>query len=121
MESVPAVALVTVQVIFGLILGFNYLNGVRNKPTLIGIHFLLGAVALEVMALMLRGAPSGWVADGKPTLTLAAALMAAALLTGLAGAMFGKPMPKTARVALYSHAGIAVAAYGALVLWAFST
>lgn len=117
MTPVPIIALLTVQVGIGLYMGLNYLRGTRNKPTFIGIHFLLGAIALEVMALVLRGAPSGEQAEGRTLLTTTAALVAAALLTGLAGAMLFKPMPKAARVALYSHAGIGLAAFAALMLW----
>jgi hypothetical protein len=117
MQALPAILLVSVQVAIGLYLGFNYLNGDRNKPALIGAHLLLGAVALEVMALLLRGAPSGAETSARPVLTVAAGLTAAALLTGLAGAMFYKPMPKTAKVALYSHAVIGLAAFVALSFW----
>jgi len=117
MNGLPIIALLTVQVGIGLYMGMNYLRGTRNKPTFIGIHFLAGAVALEVMALVLRGAPNGDQAEGRSLLTAAAALVAAALLTGLAGAMLYKPMPKAARVALYSHAGIGLAAFAAIMLW----
>ncbi len=117
MQAMPAILLVSVQVVIGLYLGFNYLNGERNKPALIGTHLLLGAVALEIMALLLRGAPNGEATAGRPVLTVAAGLTAAALLSGLAGAMFYKPMPKTAKVALYSHAVIGIAAFVALGFW----
>lgn len=117
MDAIPIIVLVTVQLGLGLYMGLNYLRGTRNKPTFIGIHFLLGAVALEVMALVMRGAPDGEQAENRTVLTAGAALVAAALLTGLAGAMLYKPMPKAARFALYSHAGIGIAAFAALMWW----
>ncbi len=117
MQAMPAILLIGCQVALGLFLGFNYLNGDRNKPTLIGIHLLMGAAALEVMALLLRGAPNGDPTTGKPMLTIAAGLTAAALLGGLAAAIFIKDMPRAARVALYGHVGFALAGFGALVLW----
>jgi hypothetical protein len=117
MQSLPVFLLLTAQIGLGMVMGAKFILGARNRPAMIGAHFLLGAIALEVAALLLRGAPNGAVAGARSFLQLSAGLLAGALLLGIAAALFGKSMPTAARVSIYGHAALGVAAYGALILW----
>ena len=55
MLAIPIVLLVSATVAIGLYMGLRYLRRARNPPTLIGVHFLLGAASLEPMLIVLRG------------------------------------------------------------------
>ena len=55
MIAIPIVIPITATVGFGLYPGLNYLRQVRNKPTIIGVHFLLGAASLEPLVIVLHG------------------------------------------------------------------
>ena len=56
-KAIPALVLLSAAMCLGVIMGIQYLRRVRSKPVMIGVHLLLGAGGLEVLAMMLRGAP----------------------------------------------------------------
>ncbi len=117
MQALPVALLLTAQLGLGLAMIPRFLGRERNRPTLIGLHLLFGIAALELIALLLRGTPAGDIAADRPTLTLAAGLIAAALLAGLAAAIIGKDMPRAARTMVWAHVAVGTAAIGAFIIW----
>lgn len=55
MIAIPIVILITATVGCGRHTGLKHLRRVRNKPTIIDVHFLPGAASLEPMAIVLHG------------------------------------------------------------------
>jgi hypothetical protein len=113
----PVVLIYGTTTLIGAYLGFQYLVGVRNRPTLIGVHLLLGAMGLEIVAMLLRGAPNGTsAAPGGmgPTVGL---LFGGALLTGLIVPLIARPLPRAIGPGLALHASVATAGIGALAWW----
>ncbi len=102
----------------GLYLGYQYLKRRRNGPVLIAVHILPGLAALEIVAMMLRGAPDGAVASGKTLAEYAALLLVVALMIGLLTPMVARNRPRrVATFALSIHALFAATALGLLVAW----
>ena len=52
--------LLSFTVAIGLFMGQRRLRGVPNTPVMIGVHFLLGAAVLEVLAAGLHSTPGGY-------------------------------------------------------------
>lgn len=117
MHAVPALLLLSVAVVLGLLLGIDYLRRVRSKPTLIGFHLLLGAGALEVIVMLLRGTPDGAVAPAGPLLEAAAGLLAFALCSGLVAPLVGRRSRATMHVALAVHVTASAAGFVLCLLW----
>lgn len=120
MAVIPLILLFGITAALGVYMGIRYLRGIRNKPMLIGIHLLLGAAGLEVMALLLRGAPDGTVLPSTTPGLVSAGLIAAALLTGFAVPILAKPMPKSITPTLALHAGIGTAGVLLLFYWVWT-
>ena len=119
MLAIPIVVLVSATVALGLILGFRYLKRVRNPPTLIGVHFLLGAASLEPMLIVLRGGLGHAAVKLSPVGVAAAGLICVALISGVTAVMVGRKSRQTANLTLATHAGVAATAYLVLLAWAF--
>lgn len=117
MVVLPAVVVFGTTVAIGLYMGLRYLRGIRNKPALVAVHLLLGVAGLEVLALLLRGAPDGQVAPSGMLGPFAALTMAGALLTGLLVPIIAKPRPEVIGLALAAHAAVGMAGFLALMLW----
>jgi hypothetical protein len=105
MLAIPVLVLVSATVTLGVILGLEYLRGVRSRPTMIGMHFLLGAASLEVLVMLLAGAPDGTV------------LLVAALFIGVITPMIGRQSRPTMNIALAAHAIVAASGFVVLVAW----
>ena len=118
MIAAPVVVIVATTVLIGLYMGFRFLQGVRNKPWLGGLHLLLGAAGLEVMAMLLRGAPNGDAVPAEANAHWAGGLIVAALLSGLFVAIIAKPMPNRIGMTLAVHASFGLLGFAALLLWA---
>ena len=117
MRAIPAMLLLSGTVVLGLLLGVEYLRRVRSKPTVIGFHFLLGAGALEVIAMLLRGTPDGAARPLDGLLQWAAGLLALALFSGLMVPLIGRRSRATMNVALAIHVTLAIAGSGLCVGW----
>ena len=98
----------------GIYMGWQFLRGVRNPPMLVAIHLLLGLGSLEVLAVILRGAPNGSHVVDRDGILLAAGLLAGALLTGFAVPLIAKPVPDAIGISIATHAGIGTVAFLAL-------
>jgi len=117
MRAIPIVVLLTIAVSLGLLLGYQYLRRVRSKPVLIGMHFLFGAASLEILAMLLRGAPNGETATPGSFGKVAAAFVVAALFSGVVGPMLGRQSRTTMNVALGVHASVAATAFVLILIW----
>jgi hypothetical protein len=115
--ALPAFVMLTGSVGLGLLLGLEYLRRVRSKPAVIGFHLLFGAASVEVMAMLIRGAPNSASLAAGPLLKAAAALLAFALLSGLVAPMIGRRSRGTMNGALIVHVSAAAAGCILCVLW----
>ncbi len=116
---IPVLVLFSGAVALGLYLGYEYLRGIRSRPVMVGIHLLLGAGGMELVAMLLAGTPDG---DAAPTGTLAraaAGLLLLALFTGILAPMIGRRSRPTMNAALATHAGAAGAGFVLLLAWFF--
>ena len=119
MLAIPIVILVSVTVAIGLYMGLRYLRRARNPPTLVGVHFLLGAASLEPMLIVLRGGLGHAAARLSPVGIAAAGLIGLALMSGVTAVMVGRTSRQTANLTLATHAAVAAGAYLLLLIWAF--
>ena len=119
MYLLPPVVLLSLSVTLGLLLGLRYLRGERSKPVLVAAHLLLGIAGLQVMVLLLRGAPDGSRLPAGPGGSAAAILLIAAIVTGFLTPMFSRRKPRKVRsTALAFHAGFAATGFAAFLVWA---
>jgi hypothetical protein len=117
MNATPVLLLLVATVSIGAFMAWRYWTGERNSQKLAALHFLLGAGGLEVMALVLGGAPNG-AAGGGGTLGNASALvLAAALLSGLFIPIIARPKPGIIGVSVAVHAAVATSGFGIFLLW----
>jgi hypothetical protein len=93
------------------------LRGVRSKPVLIGLHLLLGAGSLEVMAMLLHGTPNGAAIPAGRILQATAALLAFALCSGLVASMIGRHSRSTMNAALTIHVAASAAGFVLCLYW----
>jgi len=70
--------------------------------------------------MLLRGAPNGDVAPAGLLGTVAAGLLAVALLSGLAAPLVSRKSRTTANVALATHAGFGLAGFVVFLTWVAS-
>jgi hypothetical protein len=118
MLALPIVIIVSVTVAIGLLMGLRYLRRLRNPPTLIGVHFLLGALSLEPMLIAMRGGLGVAATKPSPVGVAAAGLIALALISGVTAVMVGRKSRQTANITLLAHAGVAATAYLLVLAWA---
>jgi len=111
LEAIPPVMLLGTAVGLGIFLGVEYLRRVRSNPVMIGLHLLLGAGGLELVAMRLRGTPEGVVTPAGHLGSVAALLLVLAMFTGLIAPMIGRRSRGTMNLALAVHASIAFAGF----------
>jgi hypothetical protein len=116
-QAIPAVVLLSAAVALGILLAIEYLRRVRSKPVIIGLHLLLGAGAVEVMAMLLRGPPTGGAAPALPMLQVATGLLAFALFSGLIVPIIGRRSRATMNVGLVIHVTAAAAGFVLCLVW----
>jgi len=116
MATTLVVLLLVLTLALGVVLGFYYLGGVR-KPVLIGLHIILGAVALEQVAMLLHGAADGSFGASARSGPWAALLIAAAMFFGLIAASLGKLARRTAEFVLVAHALVGIAGFLVFLSW----
>lgn len=104
-------------VVLGLVLGVDYLRRVRSRPVLIGLHLLLGAGGVELIAIVLRGTPDGKVMPAGWPGKFAALLLLMALFTGLLAPMVGRRSRNTMNLALATHVSLAAVGFTLLLAW----
>jgi hypothetical protein len=117
MRMIPVLVLFTATVALGLFLGYQYLRRIPSRPTMIGIHLLLGAGGMELVAMLLAGTPDGAAAPTGKLAHAAAALLLLALFTGLLAPMIGRRSRPTMNAALATHACAAGAGFALLLAW----
>ncbi len=118
MSVLPVVLLLGANVSIGAFMAWRYLLGQRNPQSLAALHFLFGAGGVEVMALVLRGAPNGSATGMGGLGPVAALVLAGALLTGLFVPIIAKPKPAIIGWSIAVHGTIATIGFGLLLIWA---
>jgi hypothetical protein len=118
MTIAPALAVLGAAVLLGGWLGTRYLMGERNNRILVGLHLILGIAGLEVLMLLLKGAPDGRAAVTGSTGMIAALILAVAMFTGLLVPILAPSRPRTIGPMIAVHAVVAAVGFGLLLLWA---
>jgi hypothetical protein len=116
MKALPIALILTAAVGLGLYLGWLYLRGVR-KPVLNGIHILLGAGALEGLAVLLHGAPNGAVFVARSLGVAALGLFAYAMFSGLTGPVFGRQSRRAGEAILVTHVSAGLIGFAVFLWW----
>jgi hypothetical protein len=83
----------------------------------VAVHFLFGAAAFEMSALLLRGPPDGSAPIAGDAGPIAVLLLGGALLTGFAAPLIARPAPSAIGLTLAIHAVVAMAAVAAVAVW----
>jgi hypothetical protein len=118
MTTAPALVVLGATVLLGGWLGTQYLMGVRNRRVLIALHLVLGIAGLEVLMLLLRGAPDGRAAVTGSGGLIAALLLGGAMFSGFLAPIVAPSRPGAIGPMLAVHATVAALGYGLLVIWA---
>ncbi len=109
-KLLPGFLFLTTGICIGVFLGINYLRGTR-RPGWIPAHLLLGAAALEQLAMMLQ--------DGRktPLITWSAGLVAVALCCGLLTPIVAGFSRRRAEMVLVTHISAGLSGYLAFLAW----
>lgn len=119
MPLLPPLILLACAVGLGTYLGSRFLQRQRNRPVLIAFHLLPGIGALELIALLLRGAPNGVTPAGNMPGKAAALMLMLTLLIGFLTPVLLRDRSRgVITAALVAHALCAVTAFGLLAAWA---
>ena len=113
--KLPVGLLLTAAVSLGLTLGWFYLHNVR-KPMLIGLHLLLGAGALESLAVLLHSSHAADAPGVSPGI-VAASLVAWSLFSGLIRPLFAEARPKQGNALLVTHAAAGLTGFFVFLFW----
>jgi hypothetical protein len=117
-QSILPLVVIGASVALGLYLGFQFLQRRRNRPVLAAVYILPGLIALEAIALLLRGAPDRTFAPSPTPGQAAALLLVVALIVGLLTPMITRDRPRVvATLALTIHGLLATTAFLLLVVW----
>jgi hypothetical protein len=113
----PVGLILTAAVTLGIVLGLNYLRGIR-KPIMNGVHLLLGLGALESLAVLVNGPPNGLTMHARPLAMAALGLFALSVLSGLIRPLMRRQMPRAAEILLVTHAGVGLLGFLLFLVWA---
>lgn len=116
MTLLPIVALLAAAVIIGLIMAPRALKGERNRPLLIAAHILLGAAALEPLAIAMHATGRIDAAGSLGTATFL--LIGLALASGVIRALLVRQSPALRTPLLALHGSIAAAALVSAIMLA---
>jgi hypothetical protein len=114
--TAAAVLVLSVNALLGAWLGWQFLLGVRNRPRLVDLHFLLGLAGLLLLAWLLLAA--GTPLATQPRWLLG--LVAGAMLTGTTASLLARRYRGAITPAVTAHATIATLAFGLLLAWAIA-
>ncbi len=121
MKLVAPLILLGLAVALGLCLGYRYLQRERNRPALIAFHILPGLAALELIAMLLRGAPDESGIEDTALAKATALMLVFAAIVGVLTPLLARDRPRlVATAALSLHALLAFAAFALLIAWAAS-
>ena len=107
--------LLSAVVAIGAIMGTQYLQGIKPKPVMIGLHLLLGIGTLEPMLILLGGTPNGETLAAQNLGEWAAGLVALALFLGLIAAVLARRAVPHAGWILAIHVGAGFSGFLAFV------
>jgi len=104
--NIPLI-LLALTATLGLVLGAQFLRGVRSHPMLISAHLLGGAAALETVVMVLRGAADGTLPVSSSHGQTPATFLACAMFIGLLIPVIAKRSRHAVTVAVALHASVA--------------
>jgi hypothetical protein len=116
MPGLTPLIIVVANICLGLLLLTQHLRGLPRKPTMRAAHLLLGAFALESLAVNLNDPGSAALA-ASPFGARAALLVGLALLTGYIAALVGRKNQRAANWILGAHATAATLGLAFLLVW----
>lgn len=114
--AITALALLTAALGLGAWLCALYLRHER-KPTVIGAHLLAGAAGIELTVMMLRGSPDGEAVAAATIGTVAAVLLAFAMVSGLATPLIARHCRTSANLMVTAHIALGLAGYAFFLCW----
>lgn len=117
MKAIPVIILLSVTVAFGVFMAIQYLKRQPLQPIMIGLHFLCGAASLEILAMLLRGAPDGTLLSPGGMIKLGGGLVVLAMLSGILVPMLGRDSRRTMNTTLAVHAACGALGFALLVIW----
>ena len=117
MPMFPFLALPLAAMALGLVLLVFRLRRIR-KPMLIGLHLLLGLGALELLVVMLKGAPGNEGLPAGDFGDVAAGFLALAAFIGLLTPILGRRSRLTANAMLVAHVSAGLAGVLLCIAWA---
>ncbi len=116
MRTLPVTLILLAAATLGTILLLRYLKGGARRPGMIAAHLILGAAALEQMAMLLRGTPDGagpaLAGSGK----FAAGMIAVAMALGFATPLV-RHSRSTMNTMLTGHVALAGAGCVLFLAW----
>jgi hypothetical protein len=120
MRALPVLVLISIGICLGLYMGWQVWQGRKNKPVMIGIHFLMGVAALEILVMLMAGGPDGVEMPGANLAQIAAGCIAGAVVIGIIAALTARYSRVAANISLIAHAASALTGFGFLIYWASS-
>jgi hypothetical protein len=116
MRTLPVTLILLAAATLGTILLLHYLKGRARRPGMLAAHLILGAAALEQMAMLLRGTP-----DGEGVALAGAGKLAAGLIAVAMGLGFATPLVRHSRstmnTMLTGHVTLAAAGCVLFLAW----
>jgi hypothetical protein len=117
----PVVLLLGASMVLGLWMAWQFLRRCASNPIHIGFHLILGVAGMEMVVMLLRGAPDGSVAAAGGLGKSAAMVLAIAVITGFATSVMARRWSRQASgLVLLSHAVVGTVGFVMFLVWAFN-
>jgi hypothetical protein len=119
-QMLPVVFLLSASMALGLWMGWQFLRRSGSNPIHVGFHLILGVAGLEIVVMLLRGAPDGSVAAAGSLGKSAALVLATAVISGLATSVLARRWSRQESAwVLAIHALLGSAGFVLFLAWAF--
>ena len=119
-QMLPVVFLLSASMALGLWMGWQFLRRSGSNPIHVGFHLILGVAGLEMVVMLLRGAPDGSFAAAGSLGKSAALVLATAVISGLATSVLARRWSRqTGGLLLATHAALGVAGFVVFLVWLF--
>lgn len=118
-QMMPVAFLLSASMALGLWMGWQFLRRVGSNPIHIGFHLILGVAGLEMVVMLLRGAPDGSVAAAGSLGKSAALVLATAVISGFATSVMARRWSRqTGGLVLVTHAVLGAVGFVMFLAWA---
>ncbi len=119
-QMLPLLLLLSASMGLGLWMGWQFLRRLGSNPIHIGFHLILGVAGLEMVVMLLRGAPDGSVAAAGALGKSTALVLATAVITGFATSVLARRWSRQGSAwVLAIHALLGSAGFVLFLAWAF--